>query len=276
MIRDDNPPLGRVEHDLAELARPSPRDDAFRVALRGELAERIGPRRPSPAPRRRLGRRPALVASALAAAAIAATLLLVGTRGAGGPEPASAGVIQLAQRALTPPANSILHVKLVSVDDGLTSESWQLTRPPYSARWSGDLGGGPEVANDGKTEFVFDEDANAIYTRRTTEPLRLSGPVAEVRSLLDSGRARLTGKTTIDGSPVHRISLQYGQVAYVDTATYRPLFIDSRDHGGPVRLRVVELEYLPQTEKTTRLLSLPAQHPRARVRENPAAWGSKP
>jgi hypothetical protein len=42
-----------------------------------------------------------------------------------------------------------------------------------------------------------------------------------------------------------------------------------------VRLRVVELEYLPETAKTLPLLSLAGQHLDARVGDNPAAWGGK-
>ena len=43
-----------------------------------------------------------------------------------------------------------------------------------------------------------------------------------------------------------------------------------------MRLRVVALEYLRRTPDTLRLLSLPAQHPGARVEANPAASGAKP
>jgi hypothetical protein len=58
--------------------------------------------------------------------------------------------------------------------------------------------------------------------------------------------------------------------------TGRPAFVDYPTGQGVVRLRVVALEYLRRTSDTLRLLSLPAQHPGARVEANPAASGATP
>jgi hypothetical protein len=261
--------LTTLERDFLDLAPRISRDAAFRRTLRAELARRAAPAAPS-----RIRSRPALAAAAAAALAIAAAIVVLGWSGAGGPEPAAAGVLDRAREALTPPPDTIAHVKLVG-RGGIDHESWQLTSPPYSARWAGTLGGGPEVADDGTTQSVYDGKAGAIYTRPSPEPLRLSGPLAQIRADLAIGRARLAGTTAIAGARVYRAVLPHGFVAYLDPKTYRPSFIDYPTARGVVRMRVVALEYLPRTPRTVPLLSLAAQHPGARVEENPGAWSGK-
>jgi hypothetical protein len=284
MTRHDQQSL--LERDLIELARPTPRDNSFTLELRAKLAARAGivelPGRSRP--RFVLRRRPATAAAAALAIAAAVAVVLVGTR-TGGPEVAAAAVIAHARGALTPPPNRILHVKLVSeVDGGVMAgggyqESWQLTSGSHSARWIGTFGGGPESANNGETEYMY--NGKTIYTRPNSAPLQLSDPLATVREELDSGKARVVGETTIEGASVYEITLPYGYVGYFETSTYRPLFIDSPTSGPSaasgklIRMRVVTLEYLPQTPENLRLLSLTAQHPDARVEQNPAAWGGK-
>src|SRR5262249_34045287 len=111
MTRHDRSNLSLLERDLTALARPTPRDGSFALALRAALAARVGVverpsgSRPRFVPRRR---RAAVVAAALALAATAA-VVLVGTRGTGGPDVAAAAVIAHARQALTPPPNRILH-----------------------------------------------------------------------------------------------------------------------------------------------------------------------
>ena len=183
-------------------------------------------------------------------------------------------MLDLARCALTPPPNTIVHVRLVG-RGGVDHESWQLTSPPYAARWAGTLGGGPETADDGTKQYVYDERAEAIYRRPSPEPLRLSGPLSQIRADLASGKARLAGTTTIAGARVYKATLPYGFVAYLDPKTYRPSFIDYPTGRGVVRMRVVALEYLRKTPRTLAELSLPAQHPGARVEANPDAWGGK-
>jgi hypothetical protein len=63
-----------------------------------------------------------------------------------------------------------------------------------------------------------------------------------------------------------------------DAAAFLALYdryVDRILGSTPGALRVVALEYLPKTAATLRLLSLPAQHPEARVKVNPAAWNGK-
>lgn len=290
MAKPDQSNLSLLEHDLAELARPTRRDGSFKRELRADLAARVGhvehPRgsRPRLVPRR-WSVRFAAAALALAIAA-AVAIVLVGARGNSTPEVASAAVIAHTAQALTPPPNRILHVKLVSevhggvMEGGGYQESWQLTSGSHAARWIGTFGGGPESANDGKTESMYD-GKNTINTRPNSTPLELSDPLALVRENLDNGKARMLGETTIEGASVYRISLPYGYVGYFDTKTYRPLFLDSPTSGPSaasgklIRMRVVTMEYLRPTPANRRLLSLTAQHPGARVEKNPAAWQGK-
>jgi hypothetical protein len=225
-------------------------------------------------------RRPATLAAAALAIAAAVAIVLVGTRGTGAPEVASAAVIAHTAQVLTPPPDRILHVKLVSevhggvMEGGGYSESWQLTSGSHAGRWIGTFAGGPQFANDGKTEFMYD-GKRRIYTRPNSSPLQLSDPLALVREDLDNG------KTTIEGASVYKISLPDGYVGYFDTKTYRPLFVDSPTSGPSaasgklIRMRVAAMEYLQPTPANRRLLSLTAQHPGARVEANPAAWQGK-
>src|SRR5262249_7276924 len=163
----------------------------FTLELRTQLAARVGvvelPGRARPrfVPRRRA----AMVAAAAVAIAASAAITLIGARGSGGPEGAAAAVIADARAALTPPPNRILHVRLVSeVDGGVMAgggyqESWQLTSGSHAARFIGTFGGGPESANDGKTEYMYNGKAT-IYTRPNSVPLQLSDPLATVRDEL--------------------------------------------------------------------------------------------
>jgi hypothetical protein len=263
----------RIERDLIELARPSPRDDAFARSLRGELAERtVGGRSERKRARPLLRWRLLAIGTAVALAAAAAAMVL-GTRGTGGPETAAAGVLAHARQALTPPANRIVHVKLVGA--GVFHESWQLTSPPHSARWIGTLGGGPEISDDGTNEYLYDGPANTIYSRPSVAPLHLTGPLSQIRADLASGAAHVAGTATIDGRQLHVVRLPHGFVAYIDPSTYRPRFVDYPTGRGVVRLRVAALEYLPKTAATLPLLSLQAQHPEARVKLDPSAWNGK-
>jgi hypothetical protein len=176
-------------------------------------------------------------------------------------------------------------VKLVSevhggvMEGGGYQESWQLTSGSHASRFIGTFAGGPESANDGKTEFMY--DGKTIHTRPNSAPLEFSDPLAQVRENLDNGKARMLGETTIEGASVYKISLPDGYVGYFDTKTYRPLFLDSPTSGPTaasgklIRMRVVAMEYLQPTPANRRLLSLTAQHPGARVEKDPAAWQGK-
>jgi hypothetical protein len=276
-----------LERDLAELARPTRRDGSFRRELRADLAARVGHgERPRGARRRLVARRrPATFVAAALAIAAAVAIVLVGVRGTSTPEDASAAVVTHTAQALTPPPNRILHVKLVSevhggvMEGGGYQESWQLTSGSHAGRFIGTFAGGPEHANDGKTESMY--DGKKILTRPNPAPLELGDPLALVRENLDNGKARMIGETTIEGASVYKISLPDGYIGYFDTKTYRPLFLDSPTSGPSaasgklIRMRVVAMEYLRPTPANLQLLSLTAQHPGARVVKDPGAWQGK-
>jgi hypothetical protein len=89
---------------------------------------------------------------------------------------------------------------------------------------------------------------------------------AGVRAQLASGGAQVAGTATIDGATLYRIELATGVVAYFDTTSYRPMYLDNpQADGSVVRTRVVTYEELPVSPDTTELLSITAQHPQARV-----------
>ena len=106
--------LQLLERDLQALAKEQENDERLRLAIRRELAERLQPRSS-----RRLSRRLGFGLAAAAAAAGAAIAVLVGTGGSGGPGLANAAIIHHAIRAVSCPANRILHVKVVGVQNGV-------------------------------------------------------------------------------------------------------------------------------------------------------------
>jgi hypothetical protein len=87
-----------------------------------------------------------------------------------------------------------------------------------------------------------------------------------VQQELASGRAQETGTATIGGVSLYRIDLPQGLVAYFDTVTYKPRYLDDPQRDGSVvRLRVAAYEYLRMTPANRALLRVAAQHPRAQI-----------
>ena len=132
MARHDDPGLRMLERDLRTLAEPRNGDKQFESALRKQLVAR------PQAPRRRLTVRVAFGSTAVAAAAATAVIAILAfaTGGSGGPSTADAAIIRHALIAVTPPANEILHVKVVGVQNGvpIAGETWQETSAPYANR----------------------------------------------------------------------------------------------------------------------------------------------
>ena len=96
---------------------------------------------------------------------------------------------------------------------------------------------------------------------------------AEILALLESGRARETGRVEVIGRDAIRIESADGtQVYVVDTMTYAPIEWTSRGDGGSVTLRFPVYEELPVDRESMELLDLEAQHPEARVVRDPAAY----
>lgn len=280
MTMHDDANLELLERELTALAEPRPEDERLRLSLRARLAEASHshprpPQRPRPRARRR-GRsmRVAVAATAVTATAAAiALLVLTGTTGSGGPAVADAAIVHHALAAVTPPANAILHEKVVGVQNGVTvaAEVWQQTSAPYASRGiKGTAGHQGEFGDNGTTSFEYDPSTNTIYQQRDSSPPTFTDPISLIRHDLADNKAQAVGSVVIAGASLYKIDLPGGLIAYVDPSNYRPQYLDDPQRDGSVvRLRVATLEYLAMTPSNRALLSVTAQHPTARIDTNP-------
>jgi hypothetical protein len=269
MSMDDDSGVRLLERDLRKLAKPQERDEQLRRALRGQLATRSHPRR-----RRRRSMRVAFGTAVVSVAAAAiAIVALVGTDGSGGPATADAAIIRHALIAVSSPANEILHVKVVGVQNGMAiaGESWQQTSAPYASRYmKGEIGHQGEFSDNGTTSFQYDAPTNTIHSQRDVSRATFTNPISQIRQELASGQAQLVGTVVIDGAALYKIDLPNGLVGYFDERRSRPRYLDNPQSDGTVlRMRVAAYEYLPMTKSNRALLSVTAQHPYARVDTNP-------
>ena len=275
-----------LERDLTTLAEPQADDEHLRLAIRATLGEQLQAR---PTTRRRT--RLLLGSAAVAAATLAAAAVaLIGTGGAG-PSPANAAILAHVVRAISPPANLIVHVKEAGVQhDGtqVAAEWWQETNPPYAIRLikgsagqhvdaKGNAGGQQvESAADGTTFSQYDAGTNTIYERPDSTSPTLIDPIETVRAALTNGTAQVAGTVTIDGRSLYKIELPDGVVGYFDRSDYRPVYLDNPQRDGSVvRTRVITYEELSITPENDTLLSITAQHPRASVDTGSAPASAK-
>ena len=251
-----------LERDLTALAAPRAEDERARLAIRATLVELTHAR-----PQRRRRSRLALGAAAVAAAALAAAIL--GLVGSGGPS-ANAAILAGVSRALSPPANLIVHVHETGQVDGapVSAEWWQVTNAPYAMRLIKSNGAYVgEGSADGTTTSRYDAATNTISERpSSTADTTLIDPIETVRAALQNGTAQVSGTVTIDGRSLYKIELPNGVVGYFDQTDYRPAYLDNpQGDGSIVRTKVLAYEELPLTPQNERLVSLTAQHPDARV-----------
>ena len=275
-----------LERDLKTLAEPQADDERLRLAVRATLGEQL---HGGPKVRRRT--RLVLGLAAVTAATLAAgALALIGTGGSG-PSSANAAVLAHVVRAISPPANIIVHVKESGVQhDGtqVAAEWWQETNPPYAIRLikraarqqvdSKGSAGAQEVesAADGTTASEYDASTNTIYQRPDSTSPTLIDPIEAVRAALANGTAQVAGTVTIDGQSVYKIELPNGVVGYFDQTDYRPAYLDNLQRDGSfVRTRVITYEELSITPENEQLLSITAQHPRASVGTGPPPASAK-
>jgi hypothetical protein len=260
-------------------------DDAYDAAL----LERV---RALPIERRRLAPRAAPVA--VAAAAIAAAIVVL-TGAPGGPSSASA-VTQAALRWFAPPPGTILHVRSVETQDGVTTtrELWESADHPAMAR-ERRHGAGQTVESAGAS--YYDAATNTIHeSAAPSKPAKpgdaakagkpapgkvdpLAGlPAADpivdkTRSLLQAGDMEVAGHATIDGQDAWAISLKADAgrpvwTLYVAASDGRPL--ELRDPGrdtseAPQTIRWPVYEVLSDVPDPNALLTLHGAHPDARV-----------
>lgn len=108
----------------------------------------------------------------------------------------------------------------------------------------------------------------AVADQSVEEPFR-----AEILALLESGRARKTGRVEVGGRDAIRIEAPDGRQVYlVDATTYAPIEWTTSGTGGGVTLRFRVYEELPVDAESMDLLDLEAQHPGARVVRDPGAY----
>ena len=123
-----------------------------------------------------------------------------------------------------------------------------------------------EFADDGTNSFEYDPSTNTIAEQPDSSAPTFTDPVAQVKQELATGQAQETGTATIGGASLYRIDLPQGLVAYFDTVTYKPRYLDDPQRDGSVvRLRVAAYDYLAMTPANRALLSITAQHPRAQI-----------
>jgi hypothetical protein len=248
-----------------------PADSQQTTRARGRLTGEF--RQPPP----RRGRfRPAFVALAVPAAVlVGAVLVVVGSFGGGGTPIADAAILHHASAVFAPRPHMIFHAAVAG--DGFSSETWQMTSPPYSSVGSkGPVGiaNGAESISGSSVQW-WDPRTNTIHQQQAPTPgMPFDNQLVDARAALRAGRARVLGTATVDGRPVYKIQFTGKDgsdsarelVAYVDQQTYRPLMLDSPQRNGKViHLRVTAFEYLPATEANMKLLSLTALHPDAPV-----------
>jgi len=263
--------IEEIERDLELLAAPREGDEALRLAIQARLGEQMLVR-----PRRRSKPARGLGWAAVAAAAIAVAVVSAGWPGggSGGPAAADAAIIHHALRAITSPANLIVHVKETGTQDGtpVSVEWWQQTSPPHALRMIKGFGAQSfEGADDGTTSFRYDAGSNTVTQTPASSAPSLVDPMVDVRQQLARGGAQVAGTAKIDGTNLYKIVLSTGVVGYFDTTDYRPMYLDNpQGDGSVVRTRVVTYEELPITAANTRFLSVTAQHRDARLRTRSA------
>lgn len=260
-----------LERDLKTLAETRDEDERLRLAIRATLGEQLQ-RKPKIRRRSRIAVGSVALVAATAAAAI---ITLIGTGNSGGPSSANAAILAHVARAMSPPANFIVHVKEAGVQPDGTPvgvEWWQDTSPPHALRIiKGAAGQMHEGAADGTTSSLYDAGTNKIVQRPSSKSPTLIDPVETVRAELVDGTVNVDGTVTIEGRSLYKIELSNGVIGYFDQTEYRPVYIDNpQGDGSVVRTHVLSYEELPPTPKNEKLLSLTAQHPDARVETSAA------
>jgi hypothetical protein len=288
--------LDRFEDFRSGVAAPS--DDARRRAAARLHGAIEGKHRHGRGAMLLVRRRPGRIVLGLAALATAVgTALFVSA-----PWKSSPGFLERAQAALTPPAETVLHLRWeltsMSTDPADTftcgvNEGWIDQMPPHRYRFllmtdypSGPGDFDPRACSSG-TPFEFGGTVDTGETLRFVPPNALTvaprfvfavDPVESLREAISAGRAHDEGSTQLDGRTVERIRIdpQFAcrgipgcesdkpAYAYVDTETFYP--VETRRPGGITPLtRYLTVEYLPRTAANVALTDIQKQHPDADV-----------
>jgi hypothetical protein len=204
---------------------------------------------------------------------------------------ADAAILRGVAAALTSPSGTILHEQaLVTVagQQPARFELWQQADSPYAYRV---IKFGHEGSWNGSRFSDFDAASNTIAVQpESGSPSGRGAPgdlAATIRSLVESGQAKIDEETTFDGVAAYKLTVSGADQPYLNgtvfvaRSDYRPLEIETTQAGraGDVAETVVfqTYEHLPANQANLRLLDLAAQHPGARVvsEETGAATSSK-
>ena len=238
----------------ADVAKPSP---AVRAIARARLTNAIGTETSTAPPRSLFDRaRPGTIKGRLAlvgglAVALAASMLVVGVLGTGGPS-----VLERAQAALEP-SGRILHVVVRIVDNGVTTvgESW-VPSDGTSGRTVEGTGATVSECVSSVTQlrcfdparnvvdvYRYNPDAVAKGDRLDDLPqFRIDQPESLSRAL-GSGYAKLLGETAINGKAAFAVLLAVPRIAEDGTAS--PIFLE----GTSPTLYVDRETYHPVAER---------------------------
>ncbi len=204
----------------------------FRDQLRDAIAQDLKRSR-----RARSRRRWVLRLTPGVTAAAAAGALVIAFTGEPPVQSADAAILRHVAAALTSPPATILHERALVTAGSQTRpyELWILSDPPHRyhvIKWGHDAAG----------------EAGAPYN-----------PAASLRSLVQAGKATVTGSTTFDGVEAYKLTVSgaadrfLNGTAYVSRSDYRPLEIDTTGNGGE-RIVFQTYEYLPVTPASLQLL----------------------
>lgn len=242
--------------------------------------------------RRRIAIRMVATTAAAVAIAVGAVSLAGDDASLRPPGVATASAAERAADVLSAAPGSIVHdaatYRQVGPDDSVTTwreETWRQTSRPYARRELTTRDGvAIETATVGdRAARLYDATTNTIYTNApdagpavgTPMPANDGDPRREqLVRLLRSGDARAVRRSTAGGRAVIRFAYQNalpegGAVEWtyvVDAKTYQPMRLTTNSpDGSRVTARFETYETLEQSEETTALLSLRAQHPDAAV-----------
>ena len=252
---------------------------------------------------RERSRRPRRLVLRTALAGVAVATVALGILSAlPGPAPS---VVDRAAAALVPSNGGLLHVVMTITQTGpdgsstsSRTESWQASSPPYDQRRIVNNDGFEIAIADGVPQ-LYDPATNTIYIG-PRQDLKSMPPKARAKLagcqdarmgknvdacgdlfrenillLLDSGKAREDGRTTVDGREAIRIvAPEGGMILLVDADSYEPIEWRVSENGMTTEAFFPTYERLPADAASADLLSLTAQHPDASIDRDPAHYES--